>query len=128
MWLPLSPTKIRAALETAGGAGRLTAMGRRVRRGTLAPTTPLVSTKRVIFMNRFFFPDYSATSQILTDLAFHLAGQGIDVGVVASQLRYDDPHARLPEVESIGGVAIHRTSTSRFGRSALVGRGFDYLS
>jgi hypothetical protein len=29
--------------------------------------------KRVIFLNRFFFPDHSATSQILTDLAFYLA-------------------------------------------------------
>jgi colanic acid biosynthesis glycosyl transferase WcaI len=79
-------------------------------------------------MNRFFFPDHSATSQILTDLAFHLAGCGIDVRIVTSQQRYDDPHARLPEAESIGGVGIHRISTTRFGRAALIGRGFDYLS
>jgi glycosyltransferase involved in cell wall biosynthesis len=83
---------------------------------------------RVIFINRFFFPDHSATSQILTDLAFHLAGCGIDVRVVASRQRYDDPNAHLPEAESIGGVAINRVSTTRFGRSALIGRGFDYLS
>jgi glycosyltransferase involved in cell wall biosynthesis len=79
-------------------------------------------------MNRFFFPDHSATSQILTDLAFHLAGRGIDVRVVTSRQRYDDPHARLPEAESIDGVTTHRISTTRFGRSALIGRGFDYLS
>ena len=30
--------------------------------------------RRLIFINRFFFPDHSATSQILSDLAFHLAG------------------------------------------------------
>jgi colanic acid biosynthesis glycosyl transferase WcaI len=92
------------------------------------PASPPPTTKRVIFMNRFFFPDHSATSQILTDLAFHLAECGIDVGVVASQQRYDNPHARLPVAESIGGVAIQRTSTTLFGRSALIGRGFDYLS
>jgi colanic acid biosynthesis glycosyl transferase WcaI len=85
-------------------------------------------TKRVIFINRFFFPDHSATSQILTDLAFHLAGGEIDVRVVTSRQRYDDPHAHLPEAESIGGVAIRRISTTRFGRAALIGRGFDYLS
>ena len=28
---------------------------------------------RLIFVNRFFHPDHSATSQILCDLAFHLA-------------------------------------------------------
>jgi glycosyltransferase involved in cell wall biosynthesis len=86
------------------------------------------ATKRVIFINRFFFPDHSATSQILTDLAFHLADCGIDVRVVTSRQRYDDPHADLPEAESIDGVAIHRISTTRFGRAALIGRGFDYLS
>jgi colanic acid biosynthesis glycosyl transferase WcaI len=86
------------------------------------------ATKRVIFINRFFFPDYSATSQILTDLAFHLADCGIDVRVVTSRQRYDDPRADLPEAEAIGGVGIHRISTTRFGRAALIGRGFDYLS
>jgi glycosyltransferase involved in cell wall biosynthesis len=84
--------------------------------------------KRIIFLNRFFFPDHSATSQILTDLAFHLAGCGFEVRVVTSRQRYDDPDARLPEAESIEGVAVHRVSTTRFGRSALVGRGLDYLS
>jgi glycosyltransferase involved in cell wall biosynthesis len=83
---------------------------------------------RIIFLNRFFFPDHSATSQMLSDLAFHLAGCGIDVRVVTSRQRYDDPNAHLPEAESIGGVAIYRISTTRFGRSALIGRGFDYLS
>ncbi|MBV8336506.1 MAG: glycosyltransferase family 4 protein [Alphaproteobacteria bacterium] len=91
--------------------------------------TPARSTaKRVIFLNRYFFPDHSATSQILTDLAFHLAGDGIQVHVVTSRQRYDDPEALLPEAESIGGVAISRISTTRFGRSSLIGRGFDYLS
>src|SRR5215472_10518895 len=87
-----------------------------------------VAPRRVIFINRFFFPDHSATSQILTDLALHLAGRGIDVRVVTSQQRYDDPSAPLPEAESIDGVAVQRIPTTRFGRSALIGRGFDYLS
>jgi glycosyltransferase involved in cell wall biosynthesis len=84
--------------------------------------------RRIIFLNRFFFPDHSATSQMLTDLAFHLAGSGIDVHVVTSRQRYEDSHALLPEAESIDGVAIHRIATTRFGRSALIGRGLDYLS
>ncbi len=75
-----------------------------------------------------FFSGPFRDSQILTDLAFHLADCGIEVRVVTSQQRYDDPDAHLPEAESIGGVAIHRISTTRFGRSALIGRGFDYFS
>ena len=47
--------------------------------------------KRIIFLNRFFFPDHSATSQILSDLAFHLAGKGRDVHVITSRQKYDDP-------------------------------------
>ena len=84
--------------------------------------------KRIVFVNRFFYPDHSASSQILSDLAFHLASRGNDVRVITSRQRYDDPRARLPEAETIGGVAVHRLSTARFGRSALLGRGFDYLS
>ncbi|MEA2988542.1 MAG: colanic acid biosynthesis glycosyl transferase WcaI [Alphaproteobacteria bacterium] len=84
--------------------------------------------KRIIFLNRYFFPDHSATSQILSDLAFHLASRGHDVHVITSQQRYDDARARLPATATVAGVEIHRLATTRFGRAALVGRGFDYLS
>jgi colanic acid biosynthesis glycosyl transferase WcaI len=57
-----------------------------------------------------------------------LAGCGIDVRVVTSRQRYNDPLAYLPEADTIGGVAVDRISTTRFVRSALFGRGFDYLS
>ena len=86
------------------------------------------AARRIIFINRFFFPDHSATSQILTDLAFHLAGCGVGVEVVASRQRYDDPRAALAKAERVGGVTIHRLSATRFGRAGLAGRGFDYLS
>lgn len=105
--------------------------GWRGTRGSLGAEASLPArsaTRRIIFLNRFFYPDHSATSQILTDLAFHLAGCGIDVRIVTSQQRYDDPHAHLLETELIGRVAIQRIPTTRFGRSALIGRGLDYLS
>jgi colanic acid biosynthesis glycosyl transferase WcaI len=86
------------------------------------------TANRIIFMNRFFFPDHSATSQILTDLAFHLADCGIEVRVVTSRQRYDEADAHLPESETIDRVTIHRIPTTWFGRSALIGRGLDYLS
>jgi colanic acid biosynthesis glycosyl transferase WcaI len=83
---------------------------------------------RVIFVNRYFFPDHSATSRILSDLAFALAESGRAVCVVTSRQRYDDPQAQLPAEEKIRGVDIHRVSTARFGRSTLWGRGIDYLT
>jgi glycosyltransferase involved in cell wall biosynthesis len=83
---------------------------------------------RLIFVNRFFFPDHSATSQILSDLAFHLARDGTPVSVIASRGLYDDARADLPAFEGKDGVAIHRVYRPRFGRSSLAGRAIDYLA
>ena len=84
--------------------------------------------RRLIFINRFFAPDHSATSQILSDLAFDLAGAGREVHLVTSRQIYDDPKAALPERETINGVEIHRVASTGFGRTALLGRAIDYVS
>jgi colanic acid biosynthesis glycosyl transferase WcaI len=84
--------------------------------------------KRIFFLNRYFYPDHSATSQILYDLAFYLAASRRQVHVITSQQRYDDPDARLPSDEIIDGVRVGRVSTTQFGRSALTGRAVDYVS
>jgi glycosyltransferase involved in cell wall biosynthesis len=84
--------------------------------------------QRLIFLNRFFVPDHSATSQMLSDLAFHLAAAGREVHVVTSQQKYDEPKVRLAARETASGVHIERVATTHFGRSASLGRGIDYLS
>jgi len=83
---------------------------------------------KVVFINRYFWPDHSATSQMLTDLAFHLARRGATVHVVTSRLRYDDPGASLPAREIVEGISIHRVWTTRFGRHLLPLRALDYLT
>src|SRR5439155_17962610 len=55
----------------------------------------VVKKRRIIFLNRFFFWDHSATSQMLTDLAFHLTDAGREIHVVTSQQKYDEPKVRL---------------------------------
>ena len=82
----------------------------------------------VIFVNRYFYPDHSATSQLVSDLAFHLAARGHRVRVVTSRQRYDVPGARLTAREQIRGVDVQRVWTFRFGRASLPGRALDYLS
>ena len=84
--------------------------------------------KRLFFLNRYFYPDHSATSQLFSDLAFHLAASGRRVHVITSQQRYDDPGSRLPAEETVNGVHVSRVPTTQFGRSGLAGRGLDYLS
>ena len=83
---------------------------------------------KIVFVNRFYAPDHSATSQMLTDLAAALAAMGVDVHVVTTRLRYDDAMASLAPRELIDGVAVHRLWTSRFGRNNLLGRTCDYVS
>jgi len=82
---------------------------------------------KIIFVNRYYAPDHSATSQLLTDLATALASE-FRVHVVTSRQRYDDPAARLPRYELSHGVSIDRVYTTTFGRSRLTGRALDYLS
>jgi glycosyltransferase involved in cell wall biosynthesis len=84
--------------------------------------------RKVIFINRYFSPDISATSQHLSDLAFHLAREGVPVLVVTSRQAYNDARANLRANEVIGGVHVCRVWSSRFGRRRLLGRALDYLS
>src|SRR5258707_136184 len=83
---------------------------------------------RVVFVNRYFHPDHSATSQMVSDLAFHLASRGWQVAAITSRQLYDEPEARLPRRENVRGVEIIRIGSTTFGRASLFGRGIDYLS
>ena len=65
---------------------------------------------------------------MVSELAFHLAEKGWDVGVITSRQLYDEPEARLPRRENVRGVTIIRAGSSNFGRHSLIGRAFDYLT
>src|SRR6185437_3507277 len=62
-------------------------------RARRALAAPQAKPQRIFFLNRFFYPDQSATSQMLSDLAFDLAAHDYDVHVFTSRQRYDDPQA-----------------------------------
>ncbi|HRJ00371.1 MAG TPA: glycosyltransferase family 4 protein [Hyphomonas sp.] len=83
---------------------------------------------RLIFANRFYAPDHSATAQMLTDVAEGLAAKDWDVTILTSRLSYDDPAASYVPEEDREGVRVLRVATTGFGRSNLIGRAFDYLS
>jgi glycosyltransferase involved in cell wall biosynthesis len=82
---------------------------------------------RICFVNRFFYPDVAATSQLLADLAFDVAEHRHNVKVITSRQRYEDSAARLPPREFVGGLEIIRVWTPRFGRARLLGRALDYV-
>jgi len=87
-----------------------------------------LNKRRVIFINRYFYPDHSATSQILSDLAFYLSSEGFTIEIVTSRQKYDDPEADLNRIDVVNGVRVNRIKTTRFGRKNLLGRSIDYFS
>lgn len=82
----------------------------------------------IIFANRYFSPDQSATSRMVSSLAFALARDGHDVAVLTSRELHDGSRKTLPATETIEGVHVHRLRTTHFGRKRLGGRLIDYLT
>jgi len=83
---------------------------------------------RVVFINRYYAPDLSATSQMLTGIAEALAARGLRVEVICSRQSYEDPRAGFGRLDLRHGVTVRRVATTRFGRVGLLGRAVDYLS
>ncbi len=77
---------------------------------------------KIVFINQFFWPDSSATSQQLTDLATGLAGRGHDVAVICGDGGYAAAAGGEPPP-----VEILRVRSLPFARG-LVGRVLSYLS
>ncbi|HEY4203091.1 MAG TPA: glycosyltransferase family 4 protein [Devosiaceae bacterium] len=82
----------------------------------------------IIFANRYFHPDQSATSRMVSSLALALARAGEDVAVLTSRELHDGSRKDLPAEEVIEGVRVYRLGTTHFGRRHLPGRLADYLS
>ncbi|MGO9988380.1 MAG: glycosyltransferase family 4 protein [Steroidobacteraceae bacterium] len=91
-------------------------------------SSPGNTRSKVIFVNRYFLPDQSATSQLLSDLSLGLVKRGLQVHVICSRQLYDQAGAKLEPRASIGGVPVHRVWTTRFGRRELIGRAVDYAT
>ena len=79
---------------------------------------------KILLLNQFFWPDSSATSQLLTDLARSLAAEGHDVTAISSGAggyALTDTPAGAPAVRSL------RVKAMPFGR-ATIGRLLSYAS
>ena len=85
------------------------------------------AARSIVFVNRFFYPDESATSQMLTDLAVDLAKKGHAVRVVTSRLHSGEKRL-LPRNEIIQGVEVFRVASRAQLRSGRRWKLFAYLS
>jgi colanic acid biosynthesis glycosyl transferase WcaI len=81
--------------------------------------------QRLLVVNRFFHPDPSATSQLLTDLVEALGASGFRVTVLAGRHGYLDRGAVLPARAAHAGAEVRRLWHTGFGRATLPGRALD---
>lgn len=82
---------------------------------------------KIILVNRYFFPDQSATSRVISSIAFALAARGFQVVAVASRELHNQPDAALPARQFINGVEVRRLASTRFGRHTLARRSINYV-
>lgn len=83
---------------------------------------------KIIFVNRFFYPDQSATSQILTDLAFFLAEETHEVHVITSNNMVAGIITQLGRDETISKVRVHRVGRSAVQSPGLISRSLNFVS
>ena len=82
---------------------------------------------RLIILNQFFYPDHSATSQLMTDLSESLVKRGVAVTALAGRGRYTGGE-KLSRREDYKGVRIERAWATGFGKRSVAGRVSDYFS
>lgn len=80
----------------------------------------------VRIFNIFFHPDHSAVSQLMSDVAFHLAGAGHRVEVMTSRATYNG-NGRLGKKDRVRGVEIRRVWGPSLGKGNNLTRLADQL-
>lgn len=83
---------------------------------------------RVLFVNQYYAPDFAATAQLLQDTCEHLASEGCEVHMIASQAIYDGRDITPPEYEILNGVHVHRVPLACKGRERFRDRLWGYAS
>ena len=81
--------------------------------------------QRLLVVNRFFHPDASATSQLLTDLVDALDARDFAITVLAGRHSYLNTGAVLPARAWRAGIEVRRLRHTGFGRFSLPGRTLD---
>lgn len=79
---------------------------------------------RLIFLNRFYWPETPATGQLLTDLAEALAAQGHAVTIITSR----PGGVAMASEETRRGVRILRVRGTRLARGGIPGKALDFAT
>lgn len=79
---------------------------------------------RLLFVNRFYWPETPATGQFLTDLAEALAARGHEVIVITSH----SGSAQSPPSELRAGVRVHRIRSTRSRHTHVGSKTLDFAT
>ena len=79
---------------------------------------------RLIFVNRFYWPELPATGQLLSDLAEAMAQRGHEVHVITSH----SGEPGLPARDLHAGVHIHRVRSRRSATVSVAHKAVDFLA
>jgi glycosyltransferase involved in cell wall biosynthesis len=77
---------------------------------------------RVVFVNRFYWPETPATAQLMTDLASGLADMGWEVLVIASG------RSGIPRKQEQDGVTIVRINSPRLSPTTAAGKSLSFAA
>lgn len=88
-----------------------------------------IPRRRIVFLNRSYWPDIEATGQLLTDLCRGLSSR-FDVHVICGQPNSPEPNSTFLQVgaEERDGVTIHRLAHRQFQKKNPFGRILNLLS
>ena len=86
-----------------------------------------LSQQKILIHCQVFWPDNTATSQMITAVAVDAAAAGRQVTVITSAKGYNLAET-YPSSERHAGVEIHRVSGTRLNRHTTLGRLANYLS
>ena len=87
--------------------------------------------KKILFINRSYWPDAEATGQLLTELCEDVAeSDQLDVSVICGQPNFnlDNVEFERAGVQERNGVSIHRVTHSRYDKSTFYGRIVNFIT
>jgi glycosyltransferase involved in cell wall biosynthesis len=84
--------------------------------------------KRILILSQVFWPDSSAVSQVMTDLAEELSRRRNRVEVFSSRFAYENPKVRFDAYEEHGGIRIRRLWQTVFAKTSRGGRLLNFLT
>lgn len=76
----------------------------------------------VVFLSQYFWPEETATAEVISGISFALRSAGYEVGAIAGHPIYRGESLRLPAVIEERGVRIERVTSTQMNKNRTIGR------